>query len=73
MLFPLYLLHLSFYNMSLSILYAVCFAFLDINMQISGLTGIEQLPHTQVADGEPHNGGFVQVRCDIVWQGELVR
>lgn len=37
------------------------------------LTSIQQLPHAQVADGEPHDGGLVQVCTDRVGQGQLVR
>lgn len=36
------------------------------------LTRVQQFSHAQVADGEPHDGGFVQVRGDIVGQGQLV-
>lgn len=43
----------------------VCLLFL-------GLTCIKQLPHAQVADGEPHDGGLVQVGGHIVGQGQLV-
>ncbi len=48
------------------------FVYVDVNIQVSVLTRAEQLPHAQVADGQPHDGGFVQVGGDIVWQGELV-
>lgn len=48
-------------------------ALLDTNIHISELTRDEQLPHAQIADGQPHDGGFVQVGGDIVWQGKLVR
>jgi len=49
------------------------YALLDTNIYISELTRDEQLPHAQIADGQPHDGGFVQVGGDIVWQGKLVR
>lgn len=48
------------------------FAYVDANIQVSVLTRAQQLPHAQVADGQPHDGGFVQVGGDIVWQRELV-
>lgn len=43
-----------------------------LNTDVWKLTGAEQLPHAQVADDQPHDGGFVQVGGDIVWQGELL-
>lgn len=49
------------------------YALLDTNIHISELTIDEQLPHAQIADGQPHDGGFVQVGGDIVWQGKLLR
>lgn len=36
------------------------------------LTRIQQFSHAQVADGEPHDGGLVQVGGDIVGQGQMV-
>jgi hypothetical protein len=36
------------------------------------LTGAEQLHHAQVADGEPHDGGLVQVGPDAVGHGQLL-
>lgn len=36
------------------------------------LTSIKQFPHAQVADGEPHDGGLVQVGGHIMGQGQLV-
>lgn len=35
-------------------------------------TGSEQLACAQEADGQPHDGGLVQVRADAVWQRQLV-
>lgn len=49
------------------------YVLLDTNIHIIELTRAEQLPHAQIADGQPHDGGFVQVGSDIVWQGKLVR
>lgn len=36
------------------------------------LTCIQQLPHAQVADGQPHDGRLVQVCTHGVGQGQLV-
>lgn len=36
------------------------------------LTGVQQFSHAQVADDEPHDRGLVQVRGDIVGQGQLL-
>ncbi len=49
------------------------FVYLDANIQVNILTRAEHLPRAHVADGQPHDGGFVQVGGYIVWQGELLR
>lgn len=36
------------------------------------LTTVEKLPHAQVADGEPHDGGLVQAGADAVRQRKLL-
>lgn len=36
------------------------------------LTRVQQFSHAQVADGEPHDRGFIQMRGDIVRQRQLV-
>lgn len=41
-------------------------------MPCRSLTSIQQLPHAQVADGQPHDGRLVQVRAHRVRQGQLV-
>lgn len=40
--------------------------------RVCSLTSIQQFPHAQVADGEPHDGGLVQVCAHGVGQGQLV-
>ena len=39
----------------------------------AGLTCCAEAVHSQVADGEAHDGGFVQVRADPAREGQCVR